>query len=192
MIDTPDSAATAPRARAPLLWIIGGALAIAAVGITMRALDPAPDPTLRTQDPAVAEAREAVRALVVRDERGATVPFALPGRPHVLMVNSTSCGFCREALRDMAQLQGTGGVRGLRVVTLEGAAEGTRMLTAAGVRGAFSSGPVGEQDQVLLTFRIPGTPVLARTDSAGRIVETVPGYPGRALLERWRQVLLAE
>jgi len=57
------------------------------------------------------------------------------------------------------------------------------------VRGAFSAGPDGESDQVLLTFRIPGTPVFARTDSSGRIVETVPGYPGPEMIARWMPVM---
>lgn len=167
-----------------------GAAALAVVGVAVRLADgPARDPSLRTDDPAVAQARDAVAGLVVRDGAGTRVPLAPRGRAHVLMVNSTSCGFCREALRDMARRQRAGGVAGLRVVTLEGAKAGDAMLAAAGVRGAFSAGPDGDRDQVLLTFRIPGTPVLARTDTAGRIVETIPGYPGPALLDRWADVL---
>jgi len=86
-------------------------------------------------------------------------------------------------------MQGSGGVPMLRVVTLEGEAIGRSMLTSLGVRGAFSAGPDGESDQVLLTFRIPGTPVFARTDSSGRIVETVPGYPGPEMIARWMPVM---
>lgn len=179
-----------PGGLSALRWIVIGAAALVTVGAAVRLADPAPDPTLRRDDPAVAQARDAVRGLMVRDANGARVALAPAGRAHVLMVNSTSCSYCREALRDLARLQGTGGVPGLRVVTLEGEAAGTAMLTQAGVRGAFSAGPDGSRDQVLLTFRIPGTPVLARTDDAGRIVETVPGYPGPALLDRWRDVLL--
>jgi hypothetical protein len=52
------------------------------------------------------------------------------------------------------------------------------MLERNGVRGAVSTGPVGSSEQVLLTFRIPGTPVFASVDSAGRLTEVVPGYPG--------------
>lgn len=180
----------APGGVAALRWVVIGAAALVTVGAAVRLADPAPDPTLRRDDPAVAQAREAVRGLMVRDATGARVPLAPPGRAHVLMVNSTSCSFCREALRDLARLQGTGGVPGLRVVTLEGEPAGTAMLAQAGVRGAFSAGPEAGRDQVLLTFRIPGTPVLARTDEAGRIVETIPGYPGPAVLERWRDILL--
>jgi hypothetical protein len=175
--------------RGALTWVAVGALALVAVGAGLRLGRPARDPSLRTDDPAVGQARDAVRDLVVRDADGRRVPLAPTGRPHVLMVNSTSCGYCREALRDLARLQGDGGVPGLRVVTLEGEAAGRAMLDAAGVRGAFSAGPDGERDQVLLTFRIPGTPVLARTDAAGRVVETVPGYPGPTLFARWRDAL---
>ena len=105
------------------------------------------------------------------------------------MVNSRTCSFCRQSLKEIAALQGRDGVPMLRVVTLEGAEVGRTMLGSLGVHGAFSAGPDGESDQVLLTFRIPGTPVFARTDSAGRIVETVPGYPGREVLARWLPVM---
>ena len=189
MVGVVVSDARPDRARAVGVVALGAA-ALAVVGLAVRLAEgPARDPSLRTEDPAVAQARDAVTGLVVRDGAGARVPLAPRGRAHVLMVNSTSCSFCREALRDMARLQPAAGVRGLRVVTLEGAKAGDTMLAAAGVRGAFSAGPDGDRDQVLLTFRIPGTPVLARTDTAGRIVETVPGYPGPSLLARWGDVL---
>ena len=133
---------------------------------------------------------ESVTNLLVRDSADARVPLAPVGRPAILMVNSKTCGFCRMALKDIAGLQGDrDSVPGLRVVTLEGEVAGRAMLRQYGVRGAFSAGPVGESDQVLLTFRIPGTPVFARTDSAGRIVETVPGYPGPEVIARWMPVL---
>ncbi len=178
--------------RGAVTWVAVGALALAAIGVGLRLGTPDRDPSLRTEDPAVGQARDAVRGLMVRDAAGARVALAPTGRAHVLMVNSTSCGYCREALRDLARLRGARGLPGLRVVTPEGEAAGARMLADAGVRGAFSAGPDGQRDQVLLTFRIPGTPVLARTDTAGRVVETVPGYPGPALFERWRDALLED
>jgi hypothetical protein len=167
-------------------WVLAGALALVLIG---RVVVDRQRPALPADDPAVAQAREAVSRLFVRDSAGARVALTPAGVPAILMVNSRTCAFCRMALKDIAEMQGRDGVPRLRVVTLEGAAAGQSMLTTFGVRGAFSAGPDGESDQVLLTFRIPGTPVFARTDSTGRIVETVPGYPGPAIIARWLPVM---
>lgn len=167
-------------------WVIAGALALALVG--RLAFDRTSEP-LPADDPAVSQARSAVTNLLVRDSANTRVRLAPAGRAAILMVNSTSCSFCRQALKDIAAMQGRDGVPMLRVVTLEGAGVGRTMLATMGVRGAFSAGPDGESDQVLLTFRIPGTPVFARTDSGGRIVETVPGYPGPDVIARWLPVM---
>lgn len=172
--------------REMLAWVIAGALLLAAIG--RFAIDrgtPAPPP----DDPAVSMAREAVTALVVRDSAGQRVPLAPVGKPAILMVNSKSCFFCRSALKDIGTLQGRDPVPMLRVVTLEGVDAGRSMLASFGVHGAFNAGPAGESEQVLLTFRIPGTPVFARTDSKGRIVETVPGYPGPETMARWLPIM---
>ncbi len=167
-------------------WVVAGALALTLVG--RLAIDRKQLPA-ESDDPAVGQARSAVTDLIVRDSANARVPLAPKGVPAILMVNSRTCSFCRQALKDIAALQGSDGVPRLRVVTLEGVAAGQTMLAALGVRGAFIAGPDGESDQVLLTFRIPGTPVFARTDSSGRIVETVPGYPGPEALARWLPVM---
>ena len=176
-----------PVARREMLaWVIAGALALAVVG---RMTIDRQSPALASDDPAVGQARSAVTNLFVRDSANALVPLAPRDGPAILMVNSKTCSFCRLALRDIAARQGSDGVPRLRVVTLEGAAAGSAMLSRFGVRGAFSAGPDGESDQVLLSFRIPGTPVFARTDGAGRIVETVPGYPGPDVLARWLPIM---
>ena len=179
--------APVPIARREMLaWVVAGALALTVVGrfaVDRRTSLPPRD------DPAVGQARSAVLHLVVRDSAGARMLLAPPGKAAILMVNSRTCSFCRQSLMEIATLQGRDAVPMLRVVTLEGADVGRAMLASLGVRGAFSAGPDGESDQVLLTFSIPGTPVFARTDSDGRIVETVPGYPGPAVLARWLPVM---
>ncbi len=176
-----------PVARREMIaWVIAGALALAVVG--RMAID-RQSSDLPADDPSVGQARSAVTNLFVRDSANALVPLAPREGPAILMVNSKTCSFCRLALRDIAARQGRDGVPRLRVVTLEGAEVGRAMLSTFGVRGAFSSGPDGESDQVLLSFRIPGTPVFARTDGAGRIVETVPGYPGPDVLARWLPIM---
>jgi hypothetical protein len=174
--------------REQFAWVIAGALALALIG--RFAIDRRPATSdLPTDDPAVAQAQLAVTNLMVRDSAKMRVPLAPKGVPAILMVNSKSCSFCRLALKEIASQQGRDAVPLLRVVTLEGAEVGAQMLSMMGVRGAYSTGPDGESDQVLLTFRIPGTPVFARTDSAGRIVETVHGYPGPKVIARWLPIM---
>jgi hypothetical protein len=172
--------------REMLAWVIAGALTLVLVGRMLIDRQPAP---LLADDPSVGQARAAIVSLMVRDSAQRRVPLAVKGTASILMVNSRTCSFCREALKDIAALQGTAPVPHLRVVTLEGADVGQAMVASLGVRGAFHAGPDGEGDQVLLSFRIPGTPVFARTDTLGRIVETVPGYPGRAVLARWIPIM---
>lgn len=167
-------------------WVLAGALALALVG---RLAFDRTVPAAGEGDPAVVQARSAVADLQVRDSAGQRVPLAPLGRPSIVMVNSKSCSFCREALMAIGKLQGDAPVPMLRVVTLEGERVGREMLASLNVRGAFTAGPDGESNQVLLTFRIPGTPVFARTDRDGRIVETVPGYPGPEVLARWMPVM---
>jgi hypothetical protein len=172
--------------REMVAWVIAGAFGLALLG---RVVIPRTDTLPAADDPSIGQARSAVTDLVVRDSAGARVPLAPKGRPAILMVSSRTCSFCHQALKDIALLQGRDGVPMLRVVTLEGADAGRTMLATLGVHGAFSAGPDGESDQVLLTFRIPGTPVFARTDADGRIVETVPGYPGKDVIARWLPVM---
>jgi thioredoxin-related protein len=174
--------------REQFAWVIAGALALLLIGRV--AIDRSDDSAAAAAaDPSVGQARSAVTNLMVRDSAQTRVALAPRGRPAILMVSSKSCAFCKLALKDIAALQGRDGVPMLRVVTLEGVEAGASMLASLGVHGAFNSGPDGESDQVLLTFRIPGTPVFARTDSAGNIVETVPGYPGPKVLARWLPVM---
>ncbi len=180
------SAPTPVSRREMLAWVTAGALGLALVG---RVSFDRREPPLRADDPTVGQARDAVTNLTVRDSVGARVPLAPRGKAAILMVNSRTCAFCRQSLMAIAAQQGRDGVPMLRVVTLEGADVGRAMLASLGVRGAFSAGPDGESDQVLLTFRIPGTPVFARTDDHGRIVETVPGYPGPEVIARWLPVM---
>ena len=169
-----------------LAWVLAGALGLTVIG---RFVIDRRESLTPVDDPAVGQARSAVTDLFVRDSSGARVALAPAGRPAILMVNSRTCVFCRQALREISMLQGRDAVPLLRVVTLEGADVGRAMLASHGVRGAFSAGPDGESDQVLLTFSIPGTPVFARTDSRGQIVETIPGNPGPAVLARWLPVM---
>ncbi|MFL5575486.1 MAG: TlpA family protein disulfide reductase [Gemmatimonadaceae bacterium] len=134
----------------------------------------------------------AVAELEVRGVDGRSVPAAPAGEPAVIMVSSVTCGYCKAALSDIADMADGRPVPRLRVVTLEGAREGAAMLERHGVVGAFAAGPAGSAEQVLLTFRIPGTPVFAAVDSAGRVTRVVPGYPGREGLAALYRVMAGE
>jgi thioredoxin-related protein len=182
------SASPSMERREQIAWVIAGALALFLVGRYAVERDEQ-DASSQRPDPSIAQAQAAVTDLTVRDSTNARVPLAPRGKPAILMVNSRTCSFCRLALKDVAEMQGAALVPQLRIVTLEGAASGAAMLQQLNVRGAYNTGPDGESDQVLLTFRIPGTPVFARTDSVGRIVETVPGYPGPETIRRWLPVM---
>jgi hypothetical protein len=134
----------------------------------------------------------AVAGLEVRGVDGRAVPAVPAGEPAVVMVSSVTCGYCKIALSDLAEMADGRPLPRLRVVTLEGAREGAAMLERHGVRGAFSAGPAGSAEQVLLTFRIPGTPVFAAVDAAGRVTRVVPGYPGREGLAALYRVMVGE
>lgn len=142
-----------------------------------------------TLDPALAGLGRSLAALRVRNVEGEVVAAAPAGRASVVMVSSVTCGYCERSLRDLAAMSRGRALPGLRVVTLEGAGPGAEMLERMGVRGAVSTGPIGSSEQVLLTFRIPGTPVFASVDSTGRLTGVVPGYPSPEGLARLYRVM---
>jgi hypothetical protein len=143
-------------------------------------------------DPALEGLGRALAALRVRTASGEVVEAAPRGRASVVMVSSVTCGYCERSLRDLSRMAAGRPLPGLRVVTLEGAGPGAEMLAKFGIRGAVSTGPTGDSEQVLLTFRIPGTPVFASVDSTGRLSEVVPGYPGVEGLAPLFRVMAAE
>ncbi|HET7458614.1 MAG TPA: hypothetical protein VFJ74_13290 [Gemmatimonadaceae bacterium] len=142
-----------------------------------------------TIDAALGEAVATIRVRAASN--GEVVRFAPPrGEPAVLMVSSVTCEYCDRALRDAARFAGGRPLPGLRVVTLEGVAGGKEMLERTGVRGAWLAEPAGNADRVLLTFRVPGTPVFAVVDSGGRVTSVVPGYAGRDAIEALMGIML--
>ena len=80
----------------------------------------------------------------------------------------------------------------LTLLTLEGAAFGVPMLAKEHLSGAQLVGPAGSSDQVLLTFRYPGTPTFVAIDRNGRVVRTLPGYPIREELAHWFAVMVGD
>ena len=139
-----------------------------------------------------ATAEEAIGALKVRDLSGNIVPLVTPGEPSIVMVNSTTCGWCKRALRDIGEMANGRPVLRLKVLTLEGASFGTPMLEKERISGAQLIGPAGESDQVLLTFRYPGTPTFVAIDRNGRVARTMPGYPIREEMQHWFAVMVGD
>ncbi len=177
------------------------ALALATIGVfAARTLDehradslaPRAATTSIVDEPAPAEQVQAASLFPttsVEDGERRPTGLGVPGQPTVLMINSTSCGFCKQSLRDLATLSGGRPLPGLRVLTLEGAREGMPMVTAAGVRGVEFIGPASDAARVLFTFRIQGTPTFVAIDRHGVVRRLMPGYPGRDELRRWLPVM---
>lgn len=133
-----------------------------------------------------------IAALDVRTAGGEVMRLTDAGHPTVVMVVSKTCGVCKEALRDFGQIAAGRPLDRLRVVTLEGAAEGAPMVQTAGVRGALLTGPVSRSAEAFFTFQIRGTPTFLGLDADGRVLRVVPGYPGREAFASWVGVMLGE
>jgi len=195
-----------------LMAVAGGAVALAIVFAIRDRLPSAPAPAPEISRDAVAnEAAATINALAgeapqgalasspqglgafpVHDLAGATVPIVANGQPAIVMINSRTCGYCKLALRDLGEYAKGRPVPGLRMLTLEGAADGEPMLQAAGLNGAVPLGPATSQSQVLLTFRYRGTPTFVAVDAEGRIRGTMPGYAGPERMATWFDVMLGD
>lgn len=139
-----------------------------------------------------ASAEEAIGALRVRDMSGTIVPLVTPDEPQIIMVSSTTCGWCKRALKDIGEMAAGRPVPRLKLLTLEGAALGAPMLDKESILGAQLIGPAGDGDQVLLMFRYPGTPTFVAIDKHGRVARTMPGYPIREEMLHWFAVMVGE
>ncbi len=137
-------------------------------------------------------AEQALGAFRVRNLAGKSEPLVTKGQPVILMVSSRTCTWCKRALKDLGELSAGRPLPRLKVITLEGAAEGVAMLAKEGITGAQLVGPVGGADQVLLTFRYPGTPTFVAIDRNGRVVKTLPGYPIREEMKHWYAVMVGD
>ena len=145
--------------------------------------------TIRAPGPAV---EAAVGAFRVRDTSGAIIPLMKKGEPAILMISSVTCGWCKQSLKDLGAMSAGRPLPRLKLLTLEGAADGAPMLARENITGAQLIGPSGSRDQVMLTFRYPGTPTFVAIDSEGRVVATRPGYPPRSVMERLFAVMVGD
>jgi hypothetical protein len=137
-------------------------------------------------------AAQAIGTLKVRDAHGALVPLVTKGQPAIVMVSSVTCAWCKRSLKDLGELAGGRPLPRLKLLTLEGAADGAPMLAKEHLTGAQLIGPAGSSDQVLLTFRFNGTPTFVAIDRNGRVVATMPGYPIREEMKRWFAVMVGD
>lgn len=135
---------------------------------------------------------DAIGHFEVRDTSGRIVSLATKGEPAIIMVSSRTCAWCKQTLADLRVLANGRPLPRLKVLTLEGAGEGTNMVAREGLTGVQLIGPVEGADQVQLTFRYPGTPTFLAVDRAGRVVQTMPGYPMGDVLKRWYNVMVGD
>ncbi len=137
-------------------------------------------------------AGQALGTFKVRDLKGHLVPLVTKGEPAIVMVSSVTCSWCKRALKDLGEMSAGRPLPRLKFLTLEGAVEGVAMLAKEHISGAQLIGPAGSSDQVLLTFRYPGTPTFVAIDRNGRVVKTMPGYPIRAEMQHWFSVMVGD
>ncbi len=177
----------------PQLALVGGTVALAlAFGAWQEHRRSAAD------DRADADAREltltagpgaGVVALPVRGADGRAVALTRLGAPAVVMVVSTTCGVCKEALADFGRTAAGRALPRLYLLTLEGAGEGPALAARAGVRGAEYVGPATAGAEVYFTTAIAGTPTFVALDSAGHATRVLPGYPGLDAMRGWLAVM---
>lgn len=137
-------------------------------------------------------AGEAMGAFSVRTLQNTVEPVAVSGKPTIVMVSSETCGWCKRALADLGEMAAGRPLPNLTLLTLEGASVGAPMVEKERIVGARLVGPAGGSDQVLLTFRYPGTPTFVAIDRNGRVVKTMPGYPIREEMQHWFAVMVGD
>lgn len=136
--------------------------------------------------------QQAIGTATARDVRGKVVPLVPKGEPTIVMMSSVTCSWCKRALKDFGEMAAGRPIPHLTLLTLEGASDGMAMLDKESLTGARLVGPVGSKEQVLLTFRYPGTPTFVAVDKNGRVIRTIPGYPVRPELERLFAVMVGD
>lgn len=173
------------RQIAPLLLTAGALTGAFWVGARLERALPRPAP-------AVQGAVGSLATLAARTAGGQVVPLALEGGPSVVMVSSESCGSCMASMRDLAALGGGRPLPRLRVLSLEGAAGGERMVARQGLTGVDVVGPVDGAMQAVLSLQLSGTPTFLLVDEGGRVRASLLGYPGPEGLAPWVRVMTGE
>lgn len=137
-------------------------------------------------------AEQAIGTFKVTALNGKVIPLHTKGEPAILMISSRTCSWCKRALKDLGVMSAGRPLPRLKLLTLEGAVEGVDMLAKEKLTGAQLLGPASGSDQVLLTFRYPGTPTFVAIDRNGRVVRTLPGYPIPDEMKHWYAVMVGD
>lgn len=135
---------------------------------------------------------DAMNTSTVKDISGHTVPLITVGEPAIIMISSRTCAWCKRTLSDLRELSAGRPLTRLKLITLEGADEGTPMVERERLNGVQLLGPANDQAQVNLTFRYQGTPTFIAVDKRGRMVQMMPGYPMRETLKLWYNVMVGD
>lgn len=135
---------------------------------------------------------DAMNTSTVKDINGLVVPLITTGEPAIIMISSRTCAWCKRTLSDLRELSAGRPLTRLKLITLEGADEGTPMVQLEKLNGVQLLGPVDGAAQVNLTFRYQGTPTFIAVDKRGRMVQMLPGYPMRETLKRWYNVMVGD
>lgn len=128
----------------------------------------------------------------VRTLEGQVMPLKAVSEPTVVMVSSETCGFCKTALREAGRVADGRPLKGLRLVTIEGADVGAPMARIAGVTGALLAGPTDPSAAAFFAFQVRGTPTFVALDETGAVTRTMVGYPGDEAFRAWIGVMLGE
>jgi thioredoxin-related protein len=128
----------------------------------------------------------------VQNAEGQTVDIVTVGEPAIVMISSVSCSWCKRALGDLRELSAGRPLTRLKLLTLEGAADGAPMVQREHLNGVQLIGPLNNSSRVTLTFRYQGTPTFLAVDRTGRVVQVMPGYPMREVLKLWYNVMVGD
>lgn len=143
-------------------------------------------------DPVARPAEDALGVSKVKTINDSVVPLLTKGEPAIIMISSEVCEWCKKTLLDLRELSAGRPLPRLKLLTLEGAALGTDMVTKAGLKGLQLIGPVDGRTRVSLTFRFQGTPTFFAVDRNGNVAAMLPGYPARDVLTRWYNVMVGD
>lgn len=135
---------------------------------------------------------DAMNTSTVKNIDGQVVPLITEGEPAIIMISSRTCSWCKRTLADLRELSSGRPLTHLKLITLEGAGEGTPMVEREKLNGVQLLGPVDSQSETALTFRYQGTPTFIAVDRKGRMVQMMPGYPMREVLKLWYNVMVGD
>jgi len=138
------------------------------------------------------DAETALGVSTVKTVDGHVVPLLTKGEPAIIMISSEICEWCKQTFADLQTMSAGRPLPRLKVLTLEGAAEGAPMVKRARLTGLQLIGPVDGPAMVSLTFRFQGTPTFFAIDQHGRVARALPGYQTREVLAQLYKVMVGD